>query len=533
MSEDSNYWIDRRPSRRWVLRTAGGIGAAGLLAACAPSQAPASSTTGAGTQGTAPTESVPQILRYGNANPPVTLDPNGSSVTSSYFYAIYDALTYIDSEAKVQPGLAESWKPVGENVWEFKLRKTKWSDGSDATADDVKWTYDYIINPANKSARASRLANVKEVKVVDPLTVQIVTDGPDPIMPKRAFFILILPKTYIEKIGVSEFGLKPIGTGGFKIKEYKQGERVVFVPNELSWRKPKLSELWLYEMPEAATRVAALRSGAVDAIDGVDRESAEQLKSDPALSVVVADGAGSYSCDIEYFKEPYTDVRIRQAINYAIDQEAILKNLLKGYGKVMDGQFVPRNVFGYNPNLKPYGYDPKKAKELITAAGFPNGFNTTIEFNTTSPEPKAMALAMFQYFADIGIKAELKPVEIAVWRQHLYEGGRAPIFYNPWAAQAPMDAEFILLWYSEKAYNGIPVYKNPAFEGPYSKSQQELDPAKRLTYLQQASAAMRDDPPGIFTIQTTSIWGLNKKVKSFVGTASGQILFDPIEIVKV
>ncbi|GIW08284.1 MAG: ABC transporter substrate-binding protein [Dehalococcoidia bacterium] len=533
MESGSDYWTvfwQRRASRRGFLRAAGGLGAAGLLAACAPSQ----QTTPAGGAAPAPgtTEGVPQVLKHGIANPPVTLDPNGTALSSSYFYALYDALTRVDHAAKIHPGLAESWRPVSETVWEFKLRTTKWSDGSPFTADDVKWTYEYVLDPGNKSAIASRISNVESVSAVDPQTVRIATKGPDPLMPARAFFIPILPKAYIGRVGIQEFSLKPIGTGAFKIQEYRQGSRAVLVPNDQSWRKPKLQEVWLLELPEASTRLAALRTGEVDAADFISRQDAQRMQSDPAFNVVIGEGAGSYNFDVEFFTPPYNDKRVRIALNHAIDKEAILKNLLLGFGRVMDGQLIPRNVFGYNPNLKPFEYDPRKARELLAAAGLPNGFDTAIEFSTTTAEARLIAEAMFQYLGDIGVRAELRPVEVGVWRQHIYEGGRSPIFWNPWSAQAPLDAEFIYSWYGADSFNNKPYWKNDAFEAAYSRSRRELDPQRRLTYLQEAAAAMREDPPCIFMIQGVSLWVTAKKVQNFIGTASGYIWYDDIQIVR-
>lgn len=537
MSNDSNYWDSwwrARTSRRNILRAAGGLSAAGFLAACAPASttAPtgASQAPAAPSQGT--TEGVAQVYRHAASMPPVTLDPNGTASSAHIFYAIYDALTRVDEQANVLPGLAESWKATDATTWEFKIRAgAKWSDGSPATADDVKFTYDYVLDTANKSAIASRIANVTGVTVVDPQTVRISTKGSDPLMAKRAYFIPILPKAYIAKVGWQQFSLNPIGTGGFKIKEYKQGTRAVLVPSETSWRKPKLTELQILEIPDATARLAGLRTGDLDAIDGLDRENADRMKGEPSLAVIVADGVASYNFDLEFFAKPYDDKRVRIAMNHAIDKNAILKGLLLGFGKVMDGQLVPSNVFGYNPNLKPYEYDPKKAKDLLAAAGLSNGFETAIEFTTTSSEPKLIAQAMAQNLQDVGIKSELRAVEIAVWRDHIYNGGRPPLFYNPWSAAAPQDADFILNWYGASSFNGKPYWKNDAFEAAYSKSQSELDPQKRLGFLQAASAAMHDDPPVIFGVQTTSLWGINKKVKNFVGATA--VWFDDIQIVKV
>lgn len=533
MDQDSRYWDSwwrRRASRRNVLRGAGGFGAAAFLAACTPAPAPTASTGPAAPAQPAP--DVPQILKHAVQAPPVTWDPNGTALSSTYFYAIYDAMTRVDEKATLLPGLAESWKPVDDTTWEFKLRTAKWSDGTPATSDDVKFTYEYVLDPANKSAIASRIANVDKVAVVDPQTVRITTKGPDPLMPKRAFFIPILPKAYIAKVGMAQFSQAPIGTGAFKVKEYKASTRAILVPSETSWRKTKLQELWLMEIPDTTARLAGLRTGDLDAIDGVDRSTAPQVTGDPALDIIVVQSGGSYNFDLEFFAKPFDDKRVRLAMNHAVDKAGILKNLLGGYGAVMDGQIVTKNTFGYNPALKALEFDPKKAKDLLTAAGYANGFDTVVEFTTNGPEPKLISQAMQQSFADIGIKAELRPVEVAVWRDHIYNGGRPGVFYNPWSSQAPLDAEFVLNWYGEDSFNKKPYWKNQGFFDAYKKSQQENDPAKRLTYLQQASAAMLEDPPVLYMIQSVTLFGVNKKVKNIYPTPGSYVWYDDVVISK-
>jgi peptide/nickel transport system substrate-binding protein len=535
VDQDSRYWDNwwrRRASRRNILRGAGGLGAAAFLAACQPSAPPPSSSNTGSSAPNQPAPDVPQVLKHGVSAPPVTWDPNGTALSSTYFYAVYDALTRVDEKANLLPGLAESWKSVDDTTWEFKVRQTKWSDGTPATADDVKFTYDYVLDPANKSAIASRIANVAKVTVVDPQTVRISTNGSDALMPKRAFFIPILPKAYISKVGMSQFSQQPIGTGAFKVKEYKSGTQAVLVPSENSWRKTKLTELWLMEIPDTTARVAGLRTGDLQAIDGVDRASAPTIQGDQNLDIIIVESGGSYNYDLEFFAKPYDDKRVRLAMNYAIDKASIMKNLLGGYGAVMDGQIVTKNTFGYNPNLKALDYDPKKAKDMLAAAGLSSGLDTIIEFTTNAPEPKLISQAMQQNFADIGIKTELHPVETAVWRDHIYNGGRPPVFFNPWSSQAPLDAEFVLNWYGEDSFNKKPYWKNQAFFDAYKKSQQETDVQKRLGYLQAASAAMLDDPPVIYMIQSVTLFGVAKRVKNIAPTPGSYVWYDDIVMTK-
>jgi ABC-type transport system substrate-binding protein len=127
---------------------------------------------------------------------------------------------------------------------------------------------------------------------------------------------------------------------------------------------------------------------------------------------------------------------------------------------------------------------------------------------------------------------DLKPVETAVWRDHIYNGGRPGIFFNPWAAQAPMDADFILNWYGEGSFNNKPYWKNQTFFDAYRKSQQELDPQKRLGYLQAASAAMREDPPVIFAVAAQTISVIPRRVQGYAPNPSGYVWYDDITITK-
>jgi peptide/nickel transport system substrate-binding protein len=377
-----------------------------------------------------------------------------------------------------------------------------------------------------------RIDTVSDVRAVDASTVRITTKGPDPLLPQKSFVVPILPKALIERIGLQEFVNKPVGTGALKVQDYRRSQQMVLVRHPESWRTTRIEEITVFDLPDTGARVAALRSGEVDVIDFLSRENMATIKADPNLLLVAEDHPSAQSFDLEYGTPPYNDKRVRQALNYAVDKEAILKNLLGGAGNIMDGQLLPKNVNGYNPNLKPFEYDPKKAKELLAAAGYPNGFQTAVEFTTTTSDVRLMAEAIFQYFRDIGVTAELRPVETAVWRTHLYDGasGRAPLFYVPWGGTPAPDAEWILSPYAENSKSNS-GYKNPAFFEAFTRSRTELDPAKRMSALQAAAAAMRDDPVALFLVQLVFIWASNKKVKGLNFNAGSYFWFDTAEIV--
>lgn len=511
--------------RRAVFRCA----AVGVLiaTACTPAAQPQPGGSTAGN--TVPLQpDVPQVLRIGNSTIPPSLDPASTIEPAGTYYAVYDTLTWPDAQGKLQPSLSTSWKLINDTTWQFTLRPNiKFQNGDPFNADQVKYSYERVLDPATKAAALARILTVKSVEVVDPMTVNIITKDPDPILPKRTAAIYILSKQWATTVG-ADINSKSNGTGPFKVDQYVPNDKITMSAWTESWRKVKLTQINIKVLPELATRMAALRTNEVDIIGGVDVDSTETLKREN-LNVVWGPVAQTYGFTFDTLQGPMMDKRVRQAINYAVDKESMVKVLRRGFGRVEDGQMVQPETFGYNPSLKAYPFDVAKAKQLLAEAGYPNGFETKIGLVADS---RPMAEAVAGYLAPLGIKAEIVIMDFSAFRSKLYDGGREPIFAVGWNNYPAFDADFALVQYRcDKPATAI-YWCNADFDAQYQMTLKEMDPAKREKEFQQASAIMREEAPYLFLYQNAVIYGVRDTVSNFKARPDTVAWYDDVSMVK-
>lgn len=376
-------------------------------------------------------------LTLGLKGEPTSLDPHFHNVTNNNQMALYifDKLIQQDSRQKLYPGLAESWTPVSDLVWEFKLRKgVTFHDGSPFTAEDVKFTIERLPNvPNSPSSFAGAVSGVKEVKIVDPYTIQVITENPAPLTPRNFASFTIVSKKASEGKGTEDFnsGAAAIGTGPYKLVEWARGDKLIYERNENYWGdKPSWTKITVRPISNDGTRVAALKSGDVDLINFVPPadvkhlESAENvtmsqspstrliylhLDSDRDDSPMVTDNAGNK------IKNPMKDVRVRKAISMAINRPAIAARIMEGLA-IPASQMLPEGYEGTSSNLKPQAYDPKGAKALLAEAGYPDGFSLTIHGpNDRYINDGDIAQAIAQMLTKIGIRTEVNTMPKAVY----------------------------------------------------------------------------------------------------------------------
>jgi peptide/nickel transport system substrate-binding protein len=448
-------------------------------------------------------------------------------------FAMFDTVTRTDAKGNVGPWLATSWRTLEPTTWEFKLRENvRFSNGEPMDAAAVKFSIERIINPANKLALASRIPLVTGAEVSDPLTVRITTRQPDAILPARMAAIYVVPPGEVTRLGPDQFGLKPVGTGPFRITEFVADTRVVFEKFPESWRTAKLDKLTFLSLPETSTRVAALRNGDVqliyspplDQLDGIQQGGLVIASTTFARLLV-------YSLDQITEDTPLRDKRVRQAINYAVDKAAILKNVFAGHGRVADGQLVGPAGFGYDPSLKPYPYDPAMAKRLLAEAGYANGFTIRMESAAGDAVSQQQNLAVQGYLRDVGIDAKLEVYEQAVWLDHFYgRQKRAPIL--SWAPNyfPAMDIDFPLQYMVSSSLHK--VYSNPELDRLYAASTTELDPQKRYAILKQMSALIHEEVPVLFLIEPEEIWADAKSVQGFLARSDGEPSFEDVSLTR-
>ena len=361
-----------------------------------------------------------------------SMDPTRTSISASLGLVgpLWDWLTEIDAAGKLSPGLALSWKP-GEDgkSWTFKLRPgVKFHDGSEMTAEDVQFTLmEGFRRPKAKASRVRQFRKgIKDVKVVDRHTVTVITAKPWPTFPYDMSFQpgiegIVLPKAYIKKVGWDGFAQKPVGTGPWKFVKHEVGNFIEFEAVKDHWRKsPNFDRLRTVLVKEAATRVAMLKTGQVD----VARISLDEVQDVTKAGFKIAEDPQPTSVRIHLYATyydkagPVKDVRVRQALNLAVNRQEILDTLLHGKGK-------PAAVFpsspisiGYPADLKPYPYDPAKAKKLLAEAGYPNGFSIKLFALPTGGFTQYLQLAeiVAGYWEAIGVKTSIVPTDIGAFR---------------------------------------------------------------------------------------------------------------------
>jgi peptide/nickel transport system substrate-binding protein len=404
----------------------------------APTQpvAPTSAAKPAAT--TAPAVSTQPAAKPTNTNPDAkvvvaqatdvtTLDPNSDTVITNrnVHMNMFDTLIERDHDMRFKPGLALAWEAVDPTTWKFTLRKdVKFHDGSPFSAADVKYTIDRIKGTELGSKMTLYVDAVTDATVVDDYTVTIKTKDPYPLMETRFSAVPIVGRASVEKAGLAEFARNPVGTGPFKFVEWQKDQRVTMERFDTHWRgKAGIKTLVFRPLPEPAVRVSEALTGGIDVAVRPPTESVEQLRQGGLLvkgvpSVRLVHGIMDMS------KKPFDDKRVRQAFNYAVDVDGIIKSLLGGHA-YRATQPVDPLTFGYSPDIPAYPFDPAKAKQLLTEAGVGSGLEVAFETPTTY---KQIAEVISQQLAQVGVKATIVTDEPSVQIRKVTDKKIEPFF---------------------------------------------------------------------------------------------------------
>jgi len=350
--------------------------------------------------------------------PPVWFDPAevvGVITPFWVLYALHDAVVKPMPGNLMAPSLAESWTvSADQKSYEFKLRQgLKFHNGDPFTADDVKFSF--------QRAKAKLLhEKVKDVVVVDPYRVRFVLNEPWPdFMTFYGTFVSgagwVVPRKYVEQVGVEGFKKQPVGLGPYKFVSYTPGVELVMEAYEGYWRKmPSVKRLVYKSVPEATTRLAMLKRGEVDLAYLIDTAMADDVKRDPNLKLAFSGGIGTTYLD--FFdqwdpKSPWADRRVRLAASYAIDRKVISQVETVG-ASIPTGNIVPKS-FEFAIPIEPHPYDPAKAKQLLAEVGYANGFDA----GDLYPWPPYFSTgeAVTNYLAAVGIKSRVRTMERAAF----------------------------------------------------------------------------------------------------------------------
>jgi len=428
--------------------------------------------------------------------------------------SIYDTLLTRDKQLQLVGNLAVGYKLVSEKVWEVKLRQgVKFHNGEPFDAGAVKFSFERINRPDFKSPQKGWFSPIDHVEIVDPFTVRFHTKVPDPAMPARMTLMYQLAPKYVSQVGDVQANLKPVGTGPFKFVEWQKNERIVVEANEAHWSgKPAVRRATWRPIPELGARIAALQTGQADLIVNVPPDQLQTLTTTRSVRVEKIP-----SCRIIYFGiaqikgGPLADRRVRQAINYAVDVQGIIDSVLLGNGKRINSA-MPPNVWGYDPSIPLYEYNPQRAKELLTAAG-----QTSLALTLQAPNgrwamDKDIAQAVAGQLTENGIKTNVKIIgEWGSYVRSVLDHKTEDIFMNGWCLPS-LEPDH---WVTPNLHTGEPVsqYSNPEIDKLMEQARAEMNADKRKQLYSQLLRLIHDDAPWLFGYQQMDIYGVSNRLK--------------------
>lgn len=451
---------------------------------------------------------------------------------------VFPGLTRWDKNLKPVADLATAWKVSADGLkWTFTLRKgVEWSDGRPFTADDVAFTFNDIVLKKELGANGSSTWRnaVTRVNVVNPTTVDFVLSRPWASLPTYlGYYAGILPKHKFQ--GVSDpwkftaFNKEaPVGTGPFKVAQVVSGASVRLVRNDNYWGgQPKLQTINFRILPDSNAQLAQLLSGDLDLISVANPETVDRIKGNTNLNLDIATSNIYYFVALNQDDPRMKDVRVRQALLYAIDRPAMIGSVLKGYGQVATGPIAPIQKEYYNASVQKYPYDPQKARQLLAQAGWkpgPNGILQkdgkpfVIDMPTAAYQQLVpITLLVQQYWKNIGVTANVKTMDWNSYIQQVivkrdYQGSVAW-----WSTPADPD---VLPYYDSSAANvgnNIPNYKNPKLDALLEEGRKSSVLVKRRVAYNSAQALMARELPYLYLWYPQSITASNKRLAGMRG----------------
>lgn len=468
--------------------------------------------------------SAPQgTLRVATTTMPNAIDlPMGAERNAhNVAWQIFNALTWINDEGKVVPALAESWT-VSRNGTEytFKLREgVKFHNGEAFNANSVVATWER--GKKDKMQWKEKFALAKYVQKVDEYTVKIGVENPSPLLLRViAEYWAMIPPRYYQQMGENGFLNNPIGTGPFVFKEWKKGDRIILEANPDYWEKgyPKVKRLVFLPIPDSTTRMAAIQTGEVDLVTRLSSEEAEALKSVPDVKMI------NYPVDRVYYiafnnltsgkGKPTESPPVRKAMNYAVDVQAIIDALFDGYGRRATGLITPGD-WGYDEEIEPFGYDPKKARELLDAAGYADGFSMGFACPSGAyTNFEQVCEAIQGYLGAVGIETDLNLMESGKYWDLEGKKQLPPLFGDSWSeatgealprlkgALGGMDASFS-------------AWSDPRIKKLLGEIGQTVDDEARAKLYVELQRYMQENPPFIYLYEPVTFEAVNPKVKDY------------------
>lgn len=447
-----------------------------------------------------------------------TLNPLADTVTPTFNVVqhMYERLVDNgDTPGSLQPRLAVSWKRISPTTEEYKLRRNvRFSNGDPFTSADVRYTMEWIKDPKNGSTQTSYLRDVDRIETPDPYTVRLIANSPRAIAPGMNNKIFIIDAKYFQSHPASYVSDHPIGTGAYVLREWKRDDQLTLDANPTWWNgKPKIEHVIFKPIPEAGARVAALKTGATDLITNVPSQYATQLEG--SLQTRMASVRSQRQLFIAFNTlqpGPQQNKLVRQAINYAVDVPAIVKNVMGGRA-YESTSVIPANYFGYDPSVPAYKHDLAKAKALLAKAGYPDGKG--LSFVLQAPvgrynRDREVAEAIGGQLTAAGMSVTPRIQEWTPYNSLLNRRGLSPMYELGWNHPgADADGVVSVLLAGNAA---ISTYSNREADQLIVAGSTEIDPGKRKAIYKKLATVLYDDAPWIPLFEFEDLYAVSRRV---------------------
>ncbi len=476
-------------------------------------------------------------IRVGFSSDALTLDPGNhrNRDTETILRNMYDGLLTRDAKMQVVPELASSFKQVDTTTYEFKLRQgVKFHTGEEMTADDIKFTFDRIIQKnridGKTSPRAGLLGPLKDVHIVDKYTVRFVMASPWAILPAMLPFQEVVSKAFVQKVGDKGMATQASGTGPFKLVEWRKGDAIIMErfadyyggsPAIPPVGPAKADRVIFKVIPENSSRIAALLAGDVEIATDVPVHMMKQIEASKTTHVAKVNGTRTFFVALNNTKPPFDNVLVRRAANHALDKKLIIERILQKTATPVNGVLSP-DAFGFDPTLPSYEYDVAKAKKLLAQAGYPNGVDVTLDVEGAFSE---MAQAIGSLLTKAGIRTKVvvgegstirdkwDPVKPKVGDMRLTSWGNGSL--DPEDIFAPTLAT--------KDRGNSAGYSSGVVDGLLSAASTETNPDKRAELFRHAQKQVNADAPWIFLWVPQDIYGVSNRLKGWQPSADARV----------
>jgi peptide/nickel transport system substrate-binding protein len=442
---------------------------------------------------------------------PSSLDPHVQWNPDSYYVYrnIFDNLLTRDDRGEIAPQIATAWRAISDTEIEFDIRQgVKFHDGTPLTVDDVVFSLRRILNPEFRSPQLSQFNRITAVEAVGTDKIRIRTNGPYPVLLAQLVKLSIVSRAYVERVGNEEFNRTPMGSGPYRFVSWARGVSVVLEANADYWGgRPSFPRIEFHAVNAVATRVADLTSGRADLVVSLGSDEARQLQNDARAEARITLSERASMFRLTTLTGPTQDIRLRQAIRFAINRQLIADALLGGFDHVVNAVGTPVS-FGYIDGIDPPRYDPEAARRLIREIGAPAQQELTL---LTSPVfDQRVVQAIHQMLLDVGLHVNIVSIDLGTFlRRSTGDPAQQGDFsFFRWScACQDLDGTLAPLFDSHSTWS---TWHNPDMDRELAAAAGTLDSNARLQHYRRVHEMIAENALAVPLFQTGIIYGANR-----------------------